>query len=128
MEEYTDTVVEHFENPRNYGSMEDPDGVSQLGNISQGDFLKVFIRVKDNIVSDVKYLTRGSPACIACASMMTQLAIGKNLDEAMHIEAEDIVKALGGLPKEKLYCANRGAIGLQEAIINHVYGARSQRN
>lgn len=128
MEEYTDVVVEHFENPRNCGSMDEPDGVSLLGDSSKGDFLKVFIRVKDNIISDVKYLTRGCPACIACASIMTQLAVGKNLDEAMAIDGEDIVKALGGLPKEKHYCANRGAIGLQEAIINHVYGARGKRD
>ncbi|MHB8110412.1 MAG: iron-sulfur cluster assembly scaffold protein [Syntrophorhabdaceae bacterium] len=126
MEDYTDTVIDHFENPRNCGSMENPDGISQLGDIGRGDFLKVYIRVDNNIVTDVKYLTRGCPACIACASMMTQLAIGKNLDNAMHIESEDIAAALGGLPKEKLYCANRGAIGLQEAIINHVYGTRKR--
>ena len=121
MSEYTDIVIEHFENPRNVGDMTDPDGIGVFGDPGCGDFLKVFIRVEDNIITDIKYLIKGCPASIACASIMTELAIGKDLDEAMMIEDEDIVNALGGLPEHKLHCSNLGASGLKEAIINHVY-------
>lgn len=121
MSEYTDIVIEHFENPRNSGSMADPDGIGEIGDPGCGDFLKVFIRVENNIITDVKYQIKGCPASIACASIMTELAIGKNLDDAMMIENEDIVNALGGLPEHKLHCSNLGASGLKEAIINHVY-------
>lgn len=121
MSEYTDIVIEHFENPRNVGDMTDPDGIGVFGDPGCGDFLKVFIRVEDNIITDVKYQIQGCPASIACASIMTELAIGKDLDEAMMIEDEDIVNALGGLPEHKLHCSNLGASGLKEAIINHVY-------
>ena len=121
MSEYTDIVIEHFENPRNVGDMTDPDGIGVFGDPGCGDFLKVFIRVEDNIITDIKYRIKGCPASIACASIMTELAIGKDLDEAMMIEDEDIVNALGGLPEHKLHCSNLGASGLKEAIINHVY-------
>ena len=102
--------------------MPNPDGIGGIGNLSQGDFLRVFIRVEDDIITDVKYEIRDCPTSIACASIMTELVIGKDLDEAMMIENEDIVDALGGLPEELLYCSNRAAKGLHEAIINHVYG------
>lgn len=128
MGEYTETVIEHFENPRNSGSMENPDGTGEIGDPSCGDFLKVFIKVENNIITDVKYLIKGCPASIACASIMTELAIGKDLDEAMMIENEDIVKALGGLPDHKLHCSNLGASGLKEAIINHVYTYTGQKH
>jgi nitrogen fixation NifU-like protein len=121
MSEYTETVIDHFENPRNCGTMTNPDGTGEIGDPSCGDFLKVFIRVENNIITDIKYQIKGCPASIACASIMTELATCKDLDEAMMIENEDIVKALGGLPEHKLHCSNLGASGLQEAIINHVY-------
>lgn len=122
MNECTMTAVEHFENPRNRGRMPNPDGIGGIGDLSQGDFLRVFIRVENNIITDVKYEIRDCPTSIACASIMTELVVGKDLDEAMMIENEDIVDALGGLPEEMLYCSNRAATGLHEAIINHVYG------
>jgi nitrogen fixation NifU-like protein len=128
MTEYSKTIVEHFENRRNCGSMEDPDGVGLVGDPSQGDFLKVYIRVKGTIITDVKYLTRGCPVCIACASIMTELAIGKDLDQAIMIEGEDIINALGGIPQNKVHCANRGAKGIQEAVIDHVYGHAGSRS
>jgi nitrogen fixation NifU-like protein len=122
MTEYNETIVEHFENPRNCGSMDDPDGIGLVGDPDRGDFLQVFIKVNGTIVTDVKYLTRGCPVCIAAASIMTELAIGRDLDQAMMIEGEDIINALGGIPGNKVHCANRGAKGIQEAVISHVYG------
>lgn len=122
MNEYNKTITDHFENPRNWGDMVDADGIGLVGDPNRGDFLKVFIRVKDTIVTDVKFLTRGCPVCIAAASIMTELAIGRDLDDAMMIEGEDIMDALGGMPENKVHCANRGAKGIQEAVIDHVYG------
>lgn len=125
-EEYSKAITDHFENPRNCGTMEDPDGIGRVGDPSQGDYLTVFIRVEGTVITDVKYLTRGCPVCIASASMMTELAIGKDLDHAIMIEGEDIINALGGLPENKVHCANRGAKGIQEAVIDHVYGHRGR--
>ena len=122
MNEYNDTIVDHSENPRNCGTMEDPDGIGRVGDPGHGDYLTVFIKVEGTVVTDVKYLTRGCPVCVACASMMSELAIGRDLDEAMMIEGEDIMDALGGIPGDKVHCANRGAKGIQEAVIDHVYG------
>lgn len=119
MQGYSRKVHEHFKNPRNVGNIEDANGVGEIGDAACGDFLRVFIRVEDDIVVDVKYQIRGCPAAIACASVMTDLVIGKNLDDAMMISDEDIVEALEGLPEEKLHCSNLGAQGLQQAIYNH---------
>lgn len=121
-EEYSTTITDHFENPRNCGTMDNPDGVGRVGDPDHGDYLTVFIKVDGTVIKDVKYLTRGCPVCIACASMMTELVIGRDLDEAIMIEGEDIIRALGGIPEDKVHCANRGAKGIQEAVISHVYG------
>lgn len=122
MTEYNKTIIDHFENPRNCGRMESPDGVGRVGDSAHGDYLTVFVRVEGTIIADVKFLTRGCPVCIAAASIMTELAIGRDLDQAMMIEGEDIINALGGIPEDKVHCANRGAKGIQEAVIDHVYG------
>ncbi len=128
MTEYSQTITDHFENPRNCGTMEDPDGIGLVGDPSRGDYLTVFIRVEGTVVTDVKFLTRGCLVCVACASVMTELAVGKDLDHAMMIEGEDIINALGGLPENKAHCANRGAKGIQEAVIDHVYGHKGRRS
>lgn len=120
MNEYTPTVIDHFKNPRNVGIINDHDGAGEIGDPNCGDFLRVFIKVEDNIIVAVRYQIRGCPASIACASVMTELAIGKDLDEAMMIEDTDIVNALGGLPEYKLHCSNLGATGLKKAILNHL--------
>jgi len=120
MNEYTPTVMDHFNNPRNVGIINNHDGVGDIGDPDCGDFLRVFIKVEDNIIIAVRYQIRGCPASIACASIMTELAIGKDLDEAMMIEDTDIVNALGGLPEYKIHCSNLGATGLKKAIMNHI--------
>lgn len=122
MEDHTEKVIEHSRNPRNRGTMAHPDGVGRVA-----DILTVFIRVKNNIISDIRYEIRDCPASVACASIMTELAIGKDLDEAIMIDNEDIIDALGGLPESEVYCSNRAATGLREAIINHVYGRRGRK-
>lgn len=120
MNEYSDIVLDHFHNPRNVGIINNHDGMGEIGDPGCGDFLRVYIKVDDNFIIAVRYQIRGCPASIACASVMTELVIGKDLDEAMLLEDMDIVKALGGLPEYKLHCSNLGATGLKKAIMNHL--------
>jgi nitrogen fixation protein NifU and related proteins len=119
MSEYSEKVLEHFRNPRNAGIIEDASGVGEIGEPSCGDFLRVFIKVSNNDVVDVKYQIRGCPAAIACASTMTEIAIGKNLDDAMMISEDDIIVALDGLPEHKIHCSALGASGLRMAIMDY---------
>ena len=119
MAEYSEKVIDHFNNPRNAGIIEDASGIGEIGDPSCGDYLKVFIKVKNDVVTDVKYQIRGCPASIACASAMTGLAIGKNLDDAMMMLEDDIVDALDGLPEFKIHCSALGATGLRKAIMDY---------
>ena len=116
---YSEKVVSHFKEPKNVGFMEDADGIGEIGDPSCGDFMRVFIRVRDNTIADVKYQIRGCPASIAVASVMTELAIGKDLDDALMLTDDDVVKALDGLPEEKLHCSVLGITGLRKAIQDH---------
>jgi nitrogen fixation NifU-like protein len=119
MIEYSEKVIEHFQNPRNVGIIEDADAIGEIGERDCGDFLRVFIKVEKDIVTDVKYQIRGCAAAIACASAMTELAIGKNIEDAMMVSEDDIVEALDGLPEIKLHCSNLGAAGLRKAIMDY---------
>jgi nitrogen fixation protein NifU and related proteins len=119
VEGYSEKVVDHFQHPRNAGVIESANGVGESGDPGRGEFLKVFLKVEDHVITDVKYQARGCPASIACASAMTELAMGKNLDEAMMIADEDIVEALEGLPESKLHCSNLASMALRKAIIDH---------
>ena len=118
--DYSDKLVDHFRNPRNVGDIPDADGVGVVGDPNCGDFLKVSIKVDGDRVSDVKFLCQGCPAAIATASIATELAIGKNLDDAAEITADEIAAVLGGLPEHKMHCSNLAAEGLQGAIMDHV--------
>jgi nitrogen fixation protein NifU and related proteins len=122
MFEYSEKVVAHFKNPKNVGEIPDANGVGEMGDLNCGDFLKVFIKVEDSIVKDVKYQIRGCPASIACASAMTELAIGKHIDDAMFITDEEIIEAIDGLPEHKVHCSALGASGLAHAIMNYFEG------
>lgn len=119
MERYSDKVLEHFNNPKNVGVIENPDGVGEIGDPNCGDFLRVFIKVDGDTVTDVKYQIRGCPAAVACASAMTELVVGRNLDDAMMVSDSDIVEALDGLPEFKIHCSALGATGLQKAILDY---------
>jgi len=116
---YSDKVVAHFKEPRNTGVLEDADGIGEIGDPTCGDFMKVFIKVEENIIKDVKYQIRGCPASIAVASVMTELAIGKDLDDALMLTDENVLEALDGLPDEKLHCSVLGITGLRKAIQDH---------
>lgn len=117
---YSQKVLDHFLRPRNIGEIEDADGVGQIGDPSCGDFLKVYVKVEGERIVDVKYQIRGCPAAIACASVMTELAIGKNIEDALFIEDQDIVDALDGLPDFKLHCSVLSADALKAALIDYL--------
>jgi nitrogen fixation protein NifU and related proteins len=112
--------MDHFSDPRNVGEIPDADGIGEIGNPVDGDKIKIFIKVVDNLLVDVKFRTFGCGAAIAASSMVTVLSIGKTLEEALNIKNEDVSEALGGLPKEKLSCSNIAADALHNAIKNYL--------
>lgn len=116
MPEYSDKVMEHFTKPRNIGELDNPDGMGEVGNPVCGDMMKFTIKVKDDRIEDVKYLTFGCGAAIAVSSMVSEMAKGKTLDEAMKITNKQVAEELGGLPGNKMHCSNLGADALHKAI------------
>jgi nitrogen fixation NifU-like protein len=113
---YNELIMDHFSSPRNVGEIADADGVGEVGNPVCGDMMKFTIKVKDNRLEDVKFLTFGCGAAIAVSSMVSEMAKGKTLDEAMRISNKDVAEALGGLPGNKMHCSNLGADALHKAI------------
>ncbi|MFC2157696.1 Fe-S cluster assembly scaffold protein NifU [Acidobacteriota bacterium] len=116
---YSDKVMEHFENPKNVGVIEDADGVGEIGNPVCGDMMSFYIKVKDNKLADVKFKTFGCGAAIAVSSMVSEMAIGKTIEEALKITNNDVAEELGGLPKNKMHCSNLGADALHKAIYDY---------
>lgn len=114
--DYNKRVLEHFQNPQNMGNMDSPDGIGTVGNPQCGDVLKVMIRVRKNMIEDIKFQTFGCAAAIASSSMMTVLTKGKSLGEAKKITNKDVAKALGQLPPIKIHCSNLAADALKKAI------------
>lgn len=119
MVEYSEKVIEHFKNPKNVGMIENANGVGEIGDPDCGDFMKVFVRVENDVLRDVKYQIKGCPASIACASAMTELAMDKPVDDALFITDDDIVAALDGLPEFKVHCSALGASGLKMALMDY---------
>jgi nitrogen fixation protein NifU and related proteins len=117
---YSNIVMDHFKNPRNVGEIENADGIGEVGNPVCGDMMNVFIKVENDKIADIKFKTFGCGAAIAVSSMLTELAKGKTLDEAMKITNQDVADALGGLPQNKLHCSNLGADALHAAIKNYL--------
>ena len=117
---YTDKVLDHFRNPRNMGEIPDADGVGTVGNPVCGDLMSIYIKVKDNRIEDIKFKTFGCGAAIATSSMITELAKGKTLDEAMKISRGDVASSLDGLPPIKMHCSNLAADGLHAAIQDYL--------
>ncbi len=113
---YTDKVMDHFSNPRNIGEIENADGVGEVGNPVCGDMMSFYINVRDNKIDDIKFKTFGCVAAIAVSSMVTEMAMGKTLDEAKKITKKSVAESLDGLPKQKMHCSNLGADALTKAI------------
>jgi len=113
---YSEKVMEHFKNPRNVGTIEDADGVGEVGNPVCGDMMTFYIKVIDNRIKDIKFQTFGCGAAIAVSSMVSEMAKGKTVEEAYQITNKMVAEALEGLPKQKMHCSNLGADALQKAI------------
>ncbi len=113
---YSKKVMEHFTNPKNVGVIENPDGYGKVGNPVCGDLMEIYIKVKDDIITDIKFKTFGCGSAIATSSMITELAKGKHVDEAYKITRNDVANELDGLPPQKMHCSNLAADALQEAI------------
>ena len=113
---YTEKVMDHFSNPRNVGEIADANGVGEVGNASCGDIMKIFLKVENDVIKDVKFKTFGCGAAIATSSMVTEMAIGKTIDEALELTNQAVAEALDGLPPAKMHCSNLAADALHEAI------------
>ncbi|MDK2836890.1 MAG: nitrogen fixation protein NifU [Thermosediminibacterales bacterium] len=113
---YNEKVMDHFENPRNVGEIENPDGVGTVGNPQCGDIMKIFLRIEDNIIKDIKFKTFGCGAAIATSSMITEMVKGKSIEDALKISNKAVADALGGLPPVKMHCSNLAADALHAAI------------
>jgi len=117
---YSEKVMDHFTNPRNVGEIENPDGVGEEGNPVCGDMMTFHIKVKDNRLQDVKFKTFGCGAAIAVSSIVSEMAKGKTLEEAMKITPRSVADELEGLPKNKFHCSNLGAQALHKAIQDYL--------
>ena len=116
---YSEKVMDHFQHPRNVGEIKDADGVGEVGNAVCGDMMTFYIKVKDEIISDIKFQTFGCGAAIAVSSMVSEMAKGKTIEEALKITNTSVAQELGGLPPNKMHCSNLGAEALDKAIENY---------
>lgn len=117
---YSKKVMDHFMNPRNVGEVENADGIGTVGNPVCGDLMQVSIRVEDNVLTEIKFKTFGCGSAIATASMVTELAQGKTIEEALKITRQDVADELEGLPPVKMHCSNLAADALHEAIKDYL--------
>jgi len=113
---YSKKVMEHFMNPSNVGTIENPDGYGKVGNPVCGDLMEMSIKVKDDVITDIKFKTFGCGSAIATSSMVTELAKGIHVDEAMKMTRKDVADELDGLPPQKMHCSNLAADALHEAV------------
>lgn len=118
--QYSKKVMEHFKNPRNVGDIPDADGIGNVGNPICGDIMRLYIKVKDNVIVDAKFKTYGCGAAIATSSMVTELVKGKTVDEALRISNRAVAEALGGLPPIKMHCSLLAEEALKSAIDDYL--------
>lgn len=116
---YTETVMDHFRNPRNVGSIENADGVGQVGNPKCGDIMKIYLKINDDIIEDVKFETFGCGSAIASSSMATELIKGKSIDEAVELSNKAVIEALGGLPPVKVHCSVLAEQAVKSALYDY---------
>lgn len=119
MEPYNDKVIEHYSNPRNVGEIENASGIGEVGNPICGDIMRMYLKIENNIITDVKFKTFGCGAAIATSSISTEMIKGKSVDEALKLNNKDVVEELGGLPKVKLHCSVLAEEAIKEAIADY---------
>ena len=113
---YSEKVMDHFRNPRNVGEIENPDGVGEVGNAKCGDIMKIYLKIEDDVIQDVKFETFGCGSAIATSSMATELIKGKKVSEAMQLTNKAVVEALDGLPPQKVHCSVLAEEAVKAAI------------
>ena len=113
---YSEKVMEHFRNPKNMGEIKDADGVGTVGNPTCGDLMTIYIKVKEDIITDIKFKTFGCAAAIATSSMITEIAKNKSISEAQNITRDNVAEKLDGLPPIKMHCSNLASDALKAAI------------
>ena len=113
---YTETVMDHFMHPRNVGSIENADGVGEVGNAKCGDIMKMYLKIRDNVIEDVKFETFGCGSAIASSSVATEMVKGKTIEEALAVTNKQVVDALGGLPAYKLHCSVLAEEAIKSAV------------
>lgn len=119
MEPYNDIVIDHYANPRNVGEIANPDGVGEVGNPVCGDIMRIYLKIEDDVIKDVKFKTFGCGAAIASSSVTTEMVKGKTLDEALKLTNKDVVNKLGGLPPVKLHCSVLAEEAIKKAISDY---------
>ena len=116
---YSEKVMDHFNNPRNVGSIDDADGIGEVGNAKCGDIMRIYLKIIDNVIVDVKFKTFGCGAAIATSSMATELIMGKTVDEALELTNKAVIEALDGLPPAKIHCSVLAEEAVKAAIIDY---------
>ncbi len=116
---YTEQVMDHFMHPRNVGEIEDPSGVGEVGNAKCGDIMKIYIKVENNVIVDVKFQTFGCGAAIATSSRATEMVMGKTIEEALAVTNKQVMESLGGLPPVKHHCSVLAEEALHAAIADY---------
>lgn len=116
---YTEKVMEHFTNPRNVGIIENADGVGEVGNVKCGDIMKIYLKIEDNVITDIKFKTFGCGSAIATSSVATVMVKGKTVEEALKLSNKEVVKELGGLPAVKIHCSVLAEQALKAAILDY---------
>ena len=117
---YTNKVLSHFKDPQNMGKIDNADGIGEVGNVVCGDLMRLYIKIKDNVLEDVKFETYGCVAAISTSSALTTMAKGKTIEQALQIKNEDIVKELQDLPRVKVHCSLLATDALHEAIYDYL--------
>ncbi|MBQ7045540.1 MAG: Fe-S cluster assembly scaffold protein NifU [Clostridia bacterium] len=116
---YTEQVMDHFMNPRNMGEIADADGIGEVGNAKCGDIMKMYIKVKDSVIVDVKFKTYGCGSAIATSSIATEMIKGHTLNEALQLSNKAVVEALGGLPAHKIHCSVLAEQAIKAALSDY---------
>ena len=117
--DYTPTVMDHFTNPRNMGELEDANGIGEVGNTRCGDVMKMYVKIENDMIKDVKFKTFGCVAAVASSSMATTMIKGKTISDALKIKNQDVLKALGGLPAIKIHCSVLAEEAIKSAISDY---------